>query len=59
MTSMRQVFKKFKTFFLDIFLRLVSLEILLHYPDIDMSHWLREDVQGMMDIVFRENLWVK
>ena len=38
---MRQVSKNFKKFFFDFFLLLVPLEILSHYPDIDISHWLR------------------
>ena len=42
----------------DIFLLLVPLEILSHYPDIDVSHWLREDVQWIMGKVFREKLMV-
>ena len=32
-------------YILDIFVLLVLLEILSHYSDIDVSPWLREDVQ--------------
>ena len=32
----------------------VPLEILTHDPDIDISHWLKEDVQWVMDKVSRE-----
>ena len=48
----------FEIFFLDIFILLVPLEILSHYPDIDISHWLRNHVHWMMDKVFREKLLV-
>ena len=44
--------------FLDIFLLLVPVEIVSHYPDIDSSHWLREDVQWIIDKGFRENFTV-
>ena len=43
--------------FLDRLL-LVPLEILSHYPDIDISHWLGEDFHRLMDKVFREKLMV-
>ena len=54
---MQQVFKKFLKNF-GYFLFVVPLEIFIHYPDIDISHWLREDVHWMMNKVFRENLRV-
>ena len=44
---------------LNILVLLVSLEILLHYPDIDVSNWFRGDVQWIMDKVFREKLIVQ
>ena len=40
--------------FLDIFVLLVAFELLSHYPNIDNSHWLRNDVQWIRDEVFRE-----
>ena len=49
---------KFQIKNLHIFLLLISLEILLHYPDIDISHWLREDVHWIMDKVFKEKLMI-
>ena len=55
---MRQVFKKYKKNFLDIFLLMVPLETLSTYPDNDISHWLREDVHLINDRVFREQLSV-
>ena len=36
----------------------VPFEILSHYPYIDSSHWRREDVQWIIDKVFRETLMV-
>ena len=33
---------------------MVLFEILTRYPYIDSSHWLREDVQRIIDNVFRE-----
>ena len=47
-----------KKIFLDILLLLVPLEILSHYPDIDISHWLGEDFQWIMDKAFKEKLLV-
>ena len=41
---------------LDIFVLLILLEIFSLYPDIDISHWLREDFQRIMDKFFREKL---
>ena len=43
---MPQDFKVKKSF--DILLLLVPLEIILHYPDTDISQWLREIVQWIM-----------
>ena len=57
MTSMPQDFIFFKKC-LDFFLLLVPHEILSHYPDIDISYCFREDVQWVMDNVFREKLMV-
>ena len=48
MISMTQDFKNFKKI-LDIFVLLVTFEILSHYPNIDISHWLTEDVQWITD----------
>ena len=50
---MTQGFKKFKKI-LDIFVLLVTFEILSHYPNIDISHWLTEDVQWINDKNFIE-----
>ena len=55
MTSMPKDLKKVFKSFLDIFLLVVPLEILSQYPEIDNSHWLRQDVQWIMDKVFTEN----
>ena len=49
-------FLNFEKNFLDIFLLLVPLEMLSHYLDIAISHWLEEDFQWIMDKVFREKL---
>ena len=46
---MSQDFKIFLKIFFDILLLLVPLEILSIYPDIDISHWHRDDVQWVMD----------
>ena len=51
-------FQNFKRNFLDVFVLLVPLEIISYYPDIDFSHWLREEVQWNMVKVFREKLMV-
>ena len=56
MTSMQQDIKIFQNFFLDISVKLVPLEILSHYPDIDISHWLREQFQWIMDKFSEKNL---
>ena len=37
---------------------MVPFELLSHYPDIDSSHWLREDVQCIIHQVFRGKLVV-
>ena len=48
MTSM----KRFQFFFIfDIFVLLVTFEMLSHYPNIDSFHWLRTDVQWITDEV--------
>ena len=39
---------------MDILVLLVSLEILSQCPDIVGYHWLREDVQWIIDKFFRE-----
>ena len=57
MTSITQVFLVSKEDS-DIFLILVPLEILSHYPNIDKSHWLRKDVQLIIDKVFGEKIIV-
>ena len=39
---------------------LVPFEIVLHYPNNDSAHWLSEDVQWIVEKVFREkSLWFK
>ena len=43
---------------LDFLVILDILEILSHYPDIDISHWFSEHFQWIMDKVFRERLMV-
>ena len=44
MTSMTQDFKELKKK-LDTFVLLATFEILSHYPKIDSSQWLKEDMQ--------------
>ena len=44
--------KNFGVFFLLLF----PLEILSHYPEIDNAHFLRKDIQWILDKVFREKL---
>ena len=39
---------------MDIFVISVPLEILSHYPDVDISNWPRIDAQGNIDNLFRE-----
>ena len=51
-------FQKFLKIFSDIFVILVPLEILSHYPDVDISHWFRGHFQWIMDKVVREMLIV-
>ena len=58
MTSMLQDFEKILLKFMDIFVLLVLLELLSFYPDINSSYWFKEDVQWMIDKVFREKLMV-
>ena len=53
---MPQDFKNFKIYILDIFLLLVPLEILSHHPEIDISQWLGEKFQCIIDKDFREKL---
>ena len=48
MTSTQHDFKIFQKI-LENFVILVPLEILSHYPDIDISQWLRENFQWIMD----------
>ena len=55
MTSMTQDFKKLKKKFLNIFVLLVTFEILSHYPNINSSYWLKEDVQWVTDKNFMKN----
>ena len=54
---MTQDFKKNKKK-LDIFVLLVTFEILSHYPNMDISHWLTEDVQWITDKNFLERCMV-
>ena len=58
MNSTPKDFKIWKKNSLDIFVIMVPLEIFSNYPDIDISYWLKEDVQWSMDKVFREKLVV-
>ena len=58
MTRMQQDFKIFQKFLLDIFVIMVPLGMLSNYPDIDISHWLREQFQWIMVKVFRVKLMV-
>ena len=55
---MTQDFKKIKKNFFDIFVFLVTFEILSHYPIIDISHWLEENVQWIADKNFSEKFMV-
>ena len=57
MTSMTRF--QFFILFLDIFVLLVTFEMLSHYPNIDSSPWLRIDVQWITDEVFAEIFWPK
>ena len=43
---------------IDIFVLLVTFEILSHYPNIDISHWLKEDIQWITDGFFFEKYMV-
>ena len=54
---MTQDFKKLKKK-LYIFVLLVTFEILSHYPNIDISHWLTENVQWIADKNCIEKLMV-
>ena len=47
-----------KIFFNVLFVILFPLEILSHYPKIDSSNWLLEEVQRHLDKVVRETLIV-
>ena len=51
-------FKNFSKNFMDVFVLLDPLEILSHYPDTDIYHWLSGRLQWIMDKVFRERLMV-
>ena len=51
-------FQKVLKFFLHISELLVTFETLPHYPKIDSSYWLKEDVQWIPDKFFREKLMV-
>ena len=42
---------------LDIFVLLVTFENLSHYPNIDSSHYLKEDIQWITDINFMKNIF--
>ena len=42
--------------FLDIFVLLVTFELLSQYPNIDRAHGLKKDFQLLTDEVFREKL---
>ena len=42
-----------------LFLFLVPFEFLSHYHNTDRSHWFREDVQWIIDKVFRVVLIIK
>ena len=53
---MQQDFKNFQKTFWIFFL--VPLEILSHYSDSDISHWLRENFQWNIDKIVREKLMV-
>ena len=53
MTSMRQVLKKLKKKIrCFVYYWFLLKSYYPDYPDIDISHWLREDVHWMMDKVF-------
>ena len=41
---------------LDIFVSLVTFEILSHYPNIDSSYWLKEAFQWIIDKDFIEKI---
>ena len=43
----------------DIFVLLVTFEILSYYPNIDSSLWLKEDILWITDKIFREKFLVK
>ena len=54
MTSMTQDFKKIKKSFLDFFVLLVTFEILSHYPNIDSSHWPKQDVKWITKKIYEK-----
>ena len=58
MTSMSKDFKILKKKLMDICLLMVPLELLSHYPDIAMFHWLGDDFQWIMYKVFGEKFVV-
>ena len=51
-TSFQNFKKKIQIFFGN----LIPFEILFRFPTIDSSHWLRKDVQWIVDKVFREKM---
>ena len=52
---MTQDFKKFLKKFFDIFVLLITFEILSHYPNIDISHWLKEDLDHTLRKIYGLN----
>ena len=52
-------FHNFKKKSDSFFVFLVLFEIVTHYPYIDSSHWLRKDVQWIIDKVFRGKICFK
>ena len=59
MTSMTQEFKKNCLKFFDFFVLLVTFEFSSLYPKFDSTHWLKNDVQWIIDkFFFREKIMV-
>ena len=56
MTSMTE---DLKFFFVVVFVLLVTFELLSHYPNIDSSNLIKQNVQWIPDKIFREKLLVK
>ena len=46
----------YKNFLIFFFVILVPFEILLHYYNFECSHWLSEDINRIIDKVFRGKL---